>query len=413
MSASAQAEGIRIEAEFPRVFQPLWRPARYKVFWGGRGKAASWSFARALLIMAAEHPLRILCTRELQRSIKDSVHRLLVDQIELLGLGWAYEVTNTEIRCRVTGAIFIFKGLRYNIGEIKSMEGIDIVWVEEAEKCSDGSWRVLIPTIRKAGSELWITFNPDQPTDPTWKRFCVNPPEGAIVIRCSWRDNPWFPEELRKEMAYDRRVDPEAAAHVWDGEFSIRNTAAVLAGKWRIDVWDGLSDVSGPYHGMDFGFSQDPTVLIKCWVRTRPKRTLYIEREAYKVGCETDDLPELFDKQVPLARNFRIYADSARPETISYLAKRHWKVEPAEKWKGSVEDGVTFLRSFEEIVIHERCRHTIFEAKHYSHKLDKLTSDPLPEIEDKHNNCWDAVRYALFKLIRTSKSTGTPSVRTL
>lgn len=410
---NATAQALRVE--FPVAYQPLFRPARYKVFYGGRGKAASWSFARALLTLGTQRTLRILCTRELQKSIKDSVHRLLQDQIAAMGLEWAYETTNTEIRCLLTGTLFIFKGLRYNVNEIKSLEGIDIVWVEEAEKCSEQSWKVLVPTIRKTGSEIWVTFNPDQPTDPTWKRFCVNPPQGAIVVRCSYRDNPWFPEELRKEMEYDRRVDPDSAAHVWDGEFAVRNNASVLHGKWRVDAFNTPSgpDVSGPYHGADWGFSQDPTVLVRCWVATRPKRTLYIEHEAYAVGCELDDLPDLFDQKVPLCRNYRIYGDNSRPETISHLAKKGFKIEGAEKWKGSVEDGIAFVRSFEEIVIHDRCRHTAYEARMYSHKVDRLTGDPLPEIEDKHNHCWDAVRYALFKMIRTSKSTGTPSVRTL
>lgn len=400
---------LSLHAEFPVKFQPLFIPKRYKVFYGGRGSAKSWQFARALLLTGAERKLRILCARELQISIKDSVHHLLETQIEKLGLSEIYDVNDTEITCKLTGTVFIFKGLRYNISSIKSFEDIDIVWVEEAQSVSAESWRELIPTIRNPGSEIWVSFNPNLPTDPTWKRFVESPPDDCIVVRVSFEDNPWFPEELRKEMEYDRRVDPDAAAHVWDGEFNVRNLASVFAGKWMIDVFETPTDAHGPYQGADWGFSQDPTVLTRSWIKDRK---LFIEYEAYAVGCEIDNIPDLFDR-VPMSRNYKIYADSARPETISHVGKRGFRIEPADKWKGSVEDGVTYLRSFEKIIIHQRCRHTAFEARWYSHKVDKLTGDPLPEIEDKHNHCWDSIRYAHDKLIRLSKSKGRPSVRSL
>ena len=190
--------------------------ARYKVLYGGRGGLKSWSAARTLLLAGVERTLRILCAREFQNSIADSVHRLLADQIALMGLGNFYQVQNTTI-LGANGTEFIFVGLRYNVESIKSLEGVDICWVEEAERVSERSWEILVPTIRKAGSEIWVTFNPAQESDPTYQRFVVNPPPGAIVRKVSWRDNPWLPDELRQEAEHLRRTDPEAYMHVWEG----------------------------------------------------------------------------------------------------------------------------------------------------------------------------------------------------
>jgi phage terminase large subunit len=398
-----------IRAPIPDVFAPLFDPQwRNLVFWGGRGKAVSWSYARALLIKCAYEPLRVLCTRELQTSIKDSVHQLLEDQIALLGLNDFYDTVQSEIRS-INGGGFIFKGIRHNVQEIKSTEGIDICWVAEAEKCSEQSWRILIPTIRKPSSQIWVDFNTSQPTDPTYVRFIERTPPKTYQRKLTYRDNPFFPEILRQEMEYDRKVDPESAAHVWDGEFEKHNAAAIFKGKWRIDSFIPAADWDGPYQGADWGFSVDPTVLVRTWIH---QRTLYIEYEAYKVGCELDDLDKLFD-HVPASRNFPIKADSARPETISHVKKKGFNIDGAIKYKGSVEEGIAFLRSFEGIVIHERCKHTINEAKLYSYKLDRLTDEPTTDIEDRHNHCWDAVRYALEKIIMKSKGAGRPSARSL
>lgn len=398
-----------IEADIPSAFAPLFKPYRYKCFWGGRGKAVSWSFARALLIKGAERTLRVLCTRELQTSIKDSVHRLLQDQVTNLGLGGVYHVTDRELRSKINDTLFIFKGLRYNVEEIRSMEGVDIVWVAEAQKCSETSWKILVPTIRKDDSEIWVDFNTGLETDPTYQRMIVNPPPRSYVKKVSYRDNPFFPDVLREEMEYDRRVDPEAAANTWDGELAVARPGAIFKGKWRVDSFECSREdgFDGPYYGADWGFSVDPTVLVKVWIKDHK---LYVQYEAWALHCELDDIPDLFDK-VPLARNSKIMGDSARPDTISHVNRKGFKVEGAEKYKGSVEEGIIFLKSFEVIVIHERCVHTIAEAKNYSYKLDRLTGDPTADIEDKHNHCWDSIRYALHRLIALSRTLGRPSIR--
>lgn len=203
-------------ANFPEKLEFLFEPHRYKVAYGGRGAAKSWGFARALLIQGARRQLRILCARETQKSIADSVHQLLEDQIAELGLAGYYNVLKSSI-VGITGTEFIFAGLKHNVNNIKSVEACDIVWVEEAQAVSKGSWEVLIPTIRKAGSEIWISFNPDLDTDDTYRRFVVNPPPGAKVVKINWRDNPWFPDVLRAEMEHLRETDPDAYNHVWEG----------------------------------------------------------------------------------------------------------------------------------------------------------------------------------------------------
>ena len=385
-----------------RTHAPDGRRVRYRVAWGGRGGAKSWGYAKTLLVLAASKTLRILCARELQVSITDSVHKLLADQIAAEPeLAAVYDVQKTSIKCLTTGSEFLFAGIRNNVTKIKSMEGVDICWVEEAEKVSKRSWEVLIPTIRKPGSEIWVSFNPDEKTDPTSQMFLVKkPPPGSIVQFIGWQDNPWFPEELRIEKDYLYSVDPEAAEHVWGGAFRRNSAAQVLRGKYVVEAFRPEVEWAGPYFGADWGFSQDPSALVKLYIH---QNVLYVYGEAYGIGVDIDKTPDLFDT-VPGARKARIESDNARPETISYMQRHGYPgCVPVTKWAGSVEDGVAFLRSFEKIVIHPSCVHTAEEARLWSYKVDKLTKEPLAELDDKHNHCMDAIRYALVKLIRQSK----------
>jgi len=210
------AEVRRINANIPAVFGYLFKPARYKVAKGGRGSAKSWSYADALLITGMDSPLRILCAREIMHSIKESVYRLLCDRIKALGLEDFYTTTQTSIT-GLNGTAFIFAGLFRNVNQIKSLEGIDRVWVEEAESVSKESWDLLIPTIRKPGSEIWVTYNPQFEDDDTHQRFAVNPPEGAVVVHVNYDQNPYFPEVLRKEMEQDKARDKAKYETVWLG----------------------------------------------------------------------------------------------------------------------------------------------------------------------------------------------------
>lgn len=208
-------------------------PVRYRVLYGGRGGAKSWGIARALVLLAAQRPLRILCARELQNSIRDSVHRVLSDQIDGMGLSGFYQIEQARIFCPSTGSEFSFEGIRNNVTKIKSYEGVDICWVEEANKVTKNSWEILTPTIRKEGSEIWLSFNPELETDYTYDFFVLRSPKNAIVQKISWRDNPWFPSVLKAEMLELKSRDVDAYLHVWEGECRKALDGAVYADELR------------------------------------------------------------------------------------------------------------------------------------------------------------------------------------
>ena len=224
---------LRVRAEFPEKLQFLFRPHRYKVAYGGRGAAKSWNFARALLTEGMNRKLHILCARETMKSIQDSVHKLLCDQISALGLAFFYHVEKARIYGD-NGTDFVFSGLRHNVEHIKSAEAIDICWVEEAQTTSKHSWDVLVPTIRKDGSEIWVSYNPDLETDATHQMFVVKePPPGAVVVKMTYRDNPWFPEVLKTEMEFSRANDPDGYNHIWEGACINIHAGAVYAAELR------------------------------------------------------------------------------------------------------------------------------------------------------------------------------------
>lgn len=390
--ASKSVGATTPELQFPAKLRCLFVPARYKVLYGGRGGAKSWGIARALVLIAASSKKRILCAREVQNTMRDSVHKLLKDQIEALGLLPWFTITENSIRSSA-GSEFIFKGLRFDVQGVKSTEGIDICWVEEAQTVSQTSWDVLIPTVRSDDSEVWISFNPHEDGDPTYQRFVANPPPDAVVVEINYDDNPWFPDVLRREMEYCRSVDFDAYMHIWRGRPRTISQAAIFADKVLVeafpdDLWEQADRL---FYGADFGFATDPSTLIRFFILGR---RLYISHEAYGVGIELDHMPEFYDG-VPGAREWPIMADCARPETISYIRRQGINIEAAEKWPGCVEDGIAHIRGFEQIVIHERCKHMIDEANLYSYKVDPKTNQVLPVVVDKHNHCWDAVRYGL------------------
>ena len=206
-----------LQIQIPEVLTPFLEPMRYKVAYGGRGSGKSWTVAQLLVIKAYQSETRILCAREMQRSISDSVMQLLADTIERMGLSSFFQVQSNTIKGD-NGSRFIFEGLKSNVTKIKSMEGIDIVWVEEAEAVSFTSWETLIPTIRKPNSEIWVTFNPRDELDDTYDRFITNPPKESLIQKVNWQDNPWFPEELRKEKDHMREKDETLYRWIWEGE---------------------------------------------------------------------------------------------------------------------------------------------------------------------------------------------------
>lgn len=398
MKLSVSREKKATEIVFSNKFEGLFREARYKIYYGGRGSGKSWACGRALVLLGAKKKIRVLCAREIQFSLADSVHKLLCEQIDAMGLSYFYRITKSSI-IGLNGTEFIFSGLRINVQEMKSKEGVDICWVEEAQAVSEDSWSILIPTIRKEKSEIWATFNPVEPTDPVYERFVVNRPDNAIVVKVNWQDNPWFPEVLREEMEYLKRVDYDAYLHVWEGHCLTISEATILRGKVEIRPFETPPEVDRFYYGADWGFSQDPTVLVRAFIMDN---ILFVDYESYGISVDIDKTPDLFDK-VPGARQWPIYADSSRPETISYMKRKGFNISPAKKWSGSVHDGIAYLRGFEKIVVHERCKHVAEESKLYKYKVDPRTNDVLPVVVDAHDHTIDALRYGLGKLINMKR----------
>jgi phage terminase large subunit len=388
-----------IEVAIPDKMYGLFEPHRYKIYHGGRGSAKSWSAAQVLIVKSLEQKLRIGCFREVQKSIRDSVHRLLNDQIQRLGLGKFFDVTRDSIKCIPTGSEFLFAGLANNTVEsIKSFEGIDIAWIEEAQTVSENSWQILIPTIRADNSEIWITMNPELETDPTYVRFVLGAKDlpDAICEKINFYDNPWFPEVLQIEMETLKANDMEAYDHVWLGNCKKHGDAVIFKGKYVSYNFEPDKEMWSPFYGADWGFANDPTAFTKSWVY---ERTLYIEHEVCEVGMEIDMTPANLDL-IPGSRDHIIRADNARPETISYMKRSGFKrMIACKKWPGSVEDGVDYLRSFDKIVVHPRCTHTLEEFKLYSYRVDARSGDIMPDILDKHNHCIDAIRYSLEPMI--------------
>jgi phage terminase large subunit len=299
-----------MEVIIPAAFYELFLPSRYKAYWGGRGGAKSHSFAAVLLMLAKETKLRILCCREIQNSIKDSVKKLLEDKIEAYHWG-NFFVSTRDMIVGANGSVFLFEGLRHNIGSIKSMEAIDICWVEEAQSVSVSSLEVLIPTIRKKGSEIWFSWNPKNPEDAVDDMFRGNfsggddfvPPPRSFVREVHFEHNPWFSEELRAEMEYDKLRDPDKYLHVWRGHYETNSESRVFK-NWRIGEEEDFEAYSMPeddftepgqtpidryYFGADWGYANDPTVLVQVFI---DGNKLFVRREAYKVGCEIDNTPD-------------------------------------------------------------------------------------------------------------------------
>ena len=382
---------MKLQIQTPRWAKPILdrENARYIGAWGGRGSGKSWFFAEWIIERCVMQKTDVVCVREVQKSLKQSVKKLIENKIEELGISHLFEIQTAEIKCP-HGGVIIFAGMQNHTADsIKSLEGFDIAWVEEAQSISQFSLDLLRPTIRKPGSQMLFSWNPRFDTDPI-EGLLRGPgaPPDSIVVEVNYLDNPWFPDVLREEMEYDRRRDPDKYMHVWRGEY-VRNSETRVFKNWTIEEFDAPPDAVHRF-GADWGFASDPTVLVRCHIIGRK---LYIDYEAYRVGCEIVDTPALF-MSVPDAERWPMVADSARPETISHMRKNGFpKILAAVKGPKSVEEGVEWLKSF-DIVVHPRCLHTIDELTLYSYKTDRDTSRVLPLLEDKKNHVIDALRYA-------------------
>lgn len=390
---------VKIPPKLVGIYTPKRGAAQYRAIYGGRGSGKSQTAALMAAIWGYAEPLRILCTRELQVSIKDSFHREIKDAIERTPwLASHYDVGVDYLRGR-NGTEFIFRGLRHNTSSIKSLAGIDLTIVEEAEDVPEDSWLALEATVfRQPRSELWAIWNPRSESSPVDKRFRKTPPADALIAEVNWNDNPFFPDRLNTlRKREQQRLDAATYAHIWEGAYLQNSDAQVFSGKFEIKEFEPTPLWDGPYYGMDFGFAQDPTATIECYIHNE---RLYIRREAGRIGLELDDTAPFVIGQMPLIPQHTVRADSARPESISYLQRNGIpSIRGVKKWPGSVEDGVAFIKSMDRVIIHPDCPETAREFRLYSYKQDRLSGDIMPKIVDANNHYIDALRYALQPMI--------------
>jgi phage terminase large subunit len=394
-----------LKIQFPAKLSCLFLPKRYKVAHGGRGSGKSWAFAQALLIQASQRPLRILCTREVQKSIKDSVHRLLSDQIQALGMGASFEVLENEIR-HANGSLFLFAGLaQHTVESIKSFEGVDRVWIEEAQVVTKRSWDVLTPTIRKDGSEVWVTLNPDMDTDETYVRFVANRPQesdDAFVVQMNWKDNPFFPVVLEKERQDTLRRDPESYDNIWEGVPKrvaagaiYRNEIAKLYEENRVRLvpYDPLLSVHtvwdlGWADSMAIGFFQRSGAEVRCLdyiedsYRTLDHYVTEIEKRKWRWGID-------FIPHDGAAKDFK--TGKSTEESLKAMG-RNVKVLP----RVSVEEGIKAARlMFPRVYFdYEKLQRLLECLKRYQRLINQRTNEPGEPMHDQYSHGADMFRYA-------------------
>lgn len=392
---------MEAEAQFPSKLRFLFEPRRYKVAYGGRGSAKSWSYARALLIQAAQKPLRILCAREVQKSIKQSVHTLLSDQIQALGFGALFEVLETEIRCR-NGSSFTFAGLAtHTVESIKSYEGVDIVWVEEAQTVSKRSWDILIPTIRKPGSEIWVSFNPDLDTDDTYTRFVVNPPDGAAVVKVNYSDNPWFPEVLEAERLHCKRTNPKDYDNIWEGACKAAVDGAIYADEIA-QAQEHKRVCNVPYDPLlkvhvvfDLGWNDSMAISLVQRSSSEIRVIEYIEDHHktldYYSGLLRDKRLNWGKVWLPhdgVAKDFK--SGKSAQDIMEALG---WEAEIVSKM--DIESGIKLARmTFPRVYFDKTKSARLLDClKHYRRVINQTTNEPGSPLHDEYSHGADNFRY--------------------
>lgn len=397
----------RIE-EIPLITRNFARPARTRVFKGGRGSGKTRGLALRTglrVYQLAEMGVEgvFLASREHLNSLEES--SLEEIKAAIRSVDWLadyFDIGEKYVRTKNRRISYAFAGLRHNLDGIKSKARIVGNWTDEAEPVSEPAWRNLVNTLREEGdgwlAENWISYNPESPESATHKRFVANASPDCIVTTINWSDNPWFPSLLDAARREDLRLRPETYDHVWEGAFLTLTEAQVFAGKFEVTEFEPQDGWDGPYQGGDFGFSQDPAAAVQVWIGDG---RLWVRREAGKTKLELDDYAPFICGRIPGFEKHVTRWDSAQPGMISHI-RRHGlpRSEPVAKWAGSVADGVAFLKSFEKIVIHPDCEKTAREFRLYSHKIDRRSGDIRPEILDANNHYIDAIRYAVTPMIR-------------
>ena len=392
-----------VNAEFPEKLACLFDPPhmRFRVLYGGRGGAKSWGVARALLIKGAQTPIRVLCAREFQTSIKDSVHKLLCDQIEALGLSTFYEITQAQIRGK-NGTEFNFVGLKNNVANVKSYEGVDICWVEEAQTVSRHSWNVLIPTIRKEKSEIWITFNPELETDETYQRFVIHAPDNAIVQKINWSDNPWFPETLKLEKDALKARDPAAYNVVWEGLCRQTVDGAVFAREMQMAELEGRImrvpyDATKPVHAVfDLGWADATAIWFLQFIGMETRLIRYVEGTQKTISeylATMQSFGYIYDTLwLPHdAENKTLAANGRSIEEIVRAAGYKTRIIPRTPVADSINAARTMFRScyFDR----ENCHEGLQCLRHYRYEVDPETGQfSRNPLHDNYSHGADAFR---------------------
>lgn len=406
------------EAKFPKKLKFLFAPVRYKGARGGRGSAKSWGFARALLIIGASRKVRILCTREIQKSIRDSVHRLLKDQIELLGLSHFYEVLNNEIRGK-NGTEFLFAGLsNLTVESIKSYEGVDIVWCEEAQVISSTSWKILIPTIRKPGSEIWLTFNPELETDYTYEYFVTHAPEDSEIVEMNYLDNPWFPEVLEKERLHCLATNPKDYPNIWEGKCKPAVTGAIYYEEVQ-KAEENRQICNIPYDSMlkvhvvfDLGWNDAMAISLVQRSLSEIRIIEYME-DSHKTLEYYSNL--LKTKTYNWGKVWLPHDGNHKDIKTGKSAKQYmesfgWDVEITQDM--SVEAGIRNVRQVFPRIYFDKteAKGLLHCAKRYRRRINKETNEPGQPLHDEWSHGADNLRYVC---INAEKMTNSKTLETL
>lgn len=392
---------MRQKIELPNKLLPLFQPNRYKVIHGGRGSAKSWSVARALVAIGTSKPIRVLCARETQKSIQESVHRLLKDQIQALNLGPYYDIQENKI-IGTNGTEFTFAGIRQQgVANLKSYEGTDICWVEEAQVVTKKSWDILIPTIRKPGSEIWITFNPELDTDETFSRFVIRPPEDSIVIEMNWQDNPWFPPELEKERIQWLDRDPVGYLTTWEGKCRPAVEGAIYASEIEAVQREGRLR-SVPYDPQlkvhtvwDLGWNDAMSIICVQKVASEVRVIDYIEDSHRTIDSYIMQLQERkwnwgidFIPHDGAHRDFK--SGKSTEELIRTLGR-----DVQVLARGNPEEGIRLARMIFPRVYFDsdKCTELINHLKRYRRQINQVTQEAGSPLHDEHSHAADAFRY--------------------
>lgn len=373
------------------------------VMYGGRGSGKSTAIADILIFHAVSKRSIILCAREFQNSLEDSVFGLLSERIEFYKLSAIFKIIKNKIVNIKNGSKFIFYGVNRNPHSLKSMQSINFLWIEEGDMIKKSSWDLLTPTIRTKNSQIFISFNPRNKEDCLYQEFIAKEAKDRSYVKLvNWRDNYFWNHTLNEERVnYKKREDPALYMHIWEGEILENSECHIFRNKFIVDMFE-IDYEQHAYYGLDFGYSVDPTACVRCYIKNN---ILYITHELYATHIEIDRIYERCVSVFPADfLTSKIRADSARPDTISFLKRQGLNIKGAEKGKGSVEDGIAYIRSFDKVIIHSNCVNTAKEFRLYSYAIDKRSGDVTTKIIDAYNHSIDALRYALEPCMKQRKA---------